>query len=69
MNTVYANQNEALDHLCHRYLGQTQGITEAVLAINPGLAELGPLLPEGTPVKLPNTMLKPQKLTTLQLWV
>lgn len=45
-----ANQHELLDALVWRSTGQRT--IEAVLAANPGLADLGPFLPEGTPVDL-----------------
>jgi len=68
MNIVYAHQNETLDHLCHRVLGRTAGVTEQVLDLNPGLADLGPALPEGTPIKLPMEPLRTQRIDTVQLW-
>lgn len=45
-----ANQNEPLDALVWRATGQRT--VEAVLAANPGLADLGPFLPEGQLVDL-----------------
>ena len=45
------------------------GLVEAVLDKNPGLAALGPILPVGTPVKLP--LLKPApvaELAVVRLW-
>lgn len=67
MKTLHARQNETLDALCYRAVGFTQGITEQVLATNPGLAELGPALPQGTPVKLPNATAPPRR-QTVRLW-
>ncbi|MDC8802569.1 tail protein X [Halomonas pacifica] len=68
MQTVHAHQGETLDALCHRVLGTTAGITERALALNPGLAEFGPVLPEGTPVRLPETAPEPPRRQTVQLW-
>lgn len=45
-----AHQNEPLDALVWRATGQRT--VEAVLAANPGLADLGPFLPQGQTVDL-----------------
>ncbi|MEQ4541133.1 MAG: tail protein X [Billgrantia sp.] len=68
MRTVRAHQGETLDQLCYRILGVTAGVTEQVLRLNPGLAELGPVLPEGTPVKLPEGQPVQPRTKTVQLW-
>lgn len=68
MNIAYAQQNETLDHLCHRVLGRTTSVTEQVLQLNPGLADLGATLPEGTPVKLPADPVRTRRIETVQLW-
>ncbi len=49
---VQAMQGDTLDALCWRYLGRTQGVVEATLELNPGLADAGPVLPVGTWVEL-----------------
>jgi len=49
-----AQQGDTLDLLCLRHYGRTRGVTEATLEHNPGLADLGPVLPIGTPVTLPD---------------
>ena len=47
-------QNDRLDRICKEYYGtERNGTVEAVLAANPGLSTLGPLLPLDTLVKLP----------------
>ncbi len=65
--TVTAIQGDTLDLICQRHLGTTTGTVEAALAINPGLADLGPILPLGTPLTLPA---QPARTiaTTLKLW-
>ncbi|TAL53832.1 tail protein X [Pandoraea sp.] len=64
---VRAQQGETLDALCWRVYGRTAGVTEAALAANPGLADLGPVLPHGHLVELPD--LPPQPIARLvQLW-
>lgn len=50
---VIASQGDTLDALCYRRYGRTEGVVEAVLAVNPGLAELGAVLLHGTAVELP----------------
>jgi len=64
---VIATQGDTVDAICHRIYGQTAGITEAVLEANRGLAELGPVLPHGTVVDLPDL---PQQadVQRVQLW-
>ena len=51
--TVTALGGDTVDLLVHRHYGRTAGITEVVLAANPGLAGKGLVLPAGTPVSLP----------------
>lgn len=66
---VRARQGDTLDALCQRELGRTEGVTEAALAANPGLADLGAVLPMGTVVNLPDTVQATQSQTALvQLW-
>jgi phage tail protein X len=65
--TVTANAGETLDALIWRALG-TKAV-EPVLAANRGLAALGPFLPEGTPVSLPELAAAPAAEPELvQLW-
>lgn len=64
---IRALQGDTLDALCARYYGRTQGVFEAVLAANPGLAELGAVLPHGTAVELPEVESSPVK-ETVSLW-
>ncbi|MDR0182400.1 tail protein X [Lysobacter arvi] len=66
---VFANQGDTLDLLCWRHLGETDGVVEAALALNPGLAELGAVLPIGTPVDLPDLAPSaPLSADLIQLW-
>lgn len=52
--SVRSQQGDTLDRICLRYYGRTRDVTEAALDANPGLAALGPILPIGTPVTLPD---------------
>jgi len=64
-----AQDGETLDALCWRALGSTAGVTEQALQLNSGLAALGPRLPEGTIVELPeiDEAARPTR-ETVQLW-
>lgn len=66
---VRANQGDTVDSLCWRHLGSSNWV-EYVLETNPGLAALGPILPTGQLVTLPD--LEPEAAATktnhLQLW-
>lgn len=54
MATYRAKDGEMVDEICQMYYGQTLGVVEQVYAANRGLAELGPRLPAGTLVELPD---------------
>ncbi|TCW81003.1 phage tail protein [Burkholderia sp. SRS-46] len=64
---VAALQGDTLDALCWRHYGSTAGTVEAVLEANPGLAELGVVLPMGTIVDMPelNTIVQTKPLLQL----
>lgn len=69
MQTVRANQGETLDLLCYRVFGRTAGVTEAALEANTGLADMGPVLPMGTLVNLPDPANAVQpNVELVQLW-
>lgn len=68
--TVYAQQNDNLDAIAYRYFGQTLGVVEQLLELNPKLATQ-PLLALGTAVVLPDqTQVNKNTITTniIQLW-
>lgn len=64
-----ALQDEPLDALCWRVLGQTGTVVEQALELNPGLADQGTLLREGQSVLLP-VITAPRVATRqlIQLW-
>jgi phage tail protein X len=68
MATVIASQGDTLDALCWRHYGRTAGVVEAVLDANPGLADLGPVLPHGQSVELPDQAPPVTTQTVVQLW-
>jgi len=69
-STATALQGDTLDLICWRLLGTTEGgVVEAAYALNPGLAALGTVLPEGTPVVLPDPPpAAAVALATVNLW-
>ena len=64
---TFALQGDTPDAICVRYYGRTEGVVEAVLAANPGLAELGAVRPHGTAVELPDVQTAPVA-ETVNLW-
>ncbi|CCV44903.1 tail protein X [Yersinia enterocolitica] len=64
---IYALQGDTLDALCWRHYGRTQDVLEQVYDANPGLSELGAILPHGYPVELPDMAPAAQR-ETIQLW-
>ena len=68
MATVIANQGDTVDAICWRYYGRTAGVTEAVLDANPCLADLGPVIPHGTAVTLPDAAPQAEQRQVVNLW-
>lgn len=57
-----AGDNLSLDLILYRRDGRAgQDLVEAALALNPGLAALGPVIPVGTRVILPDPPLAPRQ--------
>jgi phage tail protein X len=68
---VHAHQHDTLDGLLWRHAGRTAGLVETTLSANPGLAAIGPVLPHGHAVEIPDSALAapPQADRPLiQLW-
>ena len=66
---VSALQGDTLDLLCWRHMGTTAGVVEEAYRINPGLADQGPILPEGIAVTLPERPAStPATRETVNLW-
>lgn len=54
-STATTLQGDTLERICWRVLGTTEGgVVEQAYTLNPGLAALGTILPEGTEVTLPD---------------
>lgn len=66
---IIAHQGDTVDAICYRHFGQTRGITEQVLLLNPGLASYGPVLPMGITVQLPDQVnTTPAASQLVNLW-
>lgn len=67
MNSVEVKQNQTLDDVCYAYYGKTQAIVEQVLNANQGLCELGPIVPAGTTIVMPE-ITSQAKTKTINVW-
>lgn len=65
---VRAQQGDTVDRLVNRHLGQTSGLVEQTLLLNPSLANYGPILPVGLLVTLPDNTKQAQAAQPVQLW-
>jgi phage tail protein X len=65
---VLAQQGDTVDALCFRHYGRTAGLVELVLEMNAGLADLGPVLPHGLAVEMPEKPANKPTVPLLQLW-
>lgn len=59
---------DVLDAICQQFYGSAQGHTERVLEANPGLADLGPVLPAGVMIELPPPYEPELVRPTVRLW-
>lgn len=54
MSALYRTvEGDVVDLVVHRVFGTTAGLTEEMLALNPGLADRGPILEAGLELRLP----------------
>lgn len=65
---VRAAQGDTLDSLIWRAAGLGAAEIARVLDANPGLADLGPILPVGHPVTIPAIAPAPARRALVQLW-
>ncbi len=68
MAGLRAQQGDTVDAMCWRHYGRTAGIVEQVLEANPGLADLGPVIPHGTLIELPEQAVRAEQRQTVNLW-
>jgi phage tail protein X len=66
--SIRAKQYDTVDALCWRHYGRTAGVTETVLEANPGLADHGPILPQGILVQMPDPYDAAPQRKTVHLW-
>lgn len=64
---VIARQGDTLDRLVWERYGQRAGALEATLVVNPGIADVGAVLPVGTRIALPDLAPAPTA-TPVRLW-
>ncbi len=68
-DTLTARQGDTLDELLWRERGLGAADIGPTLAANPGIADLGPVLPLGTAVDVPASATPaPTALPLIQLW-
>lgn len=68
LETVTSKSGEMLDQLVWRHRGSTAGLVEKALELNPGLADLGPVLPAGVAITLPDPAAAQPVRETVKLW-
>ncbi|MXO64839.1 tail protein X [Altericroceibacterium endophyticum] len=67
-DTVISHQGETLDLILWRHRGRTAGLVERTIALNPGLADHGPVLPAGAAITLPEIAPFLPRRETVKLW-
>ncbi|MEZ5688678.1 MAG: tail protein X [Caenibius sp.] len=67
MQAVITQAGDTIDLICWRHRGTTQKVVEQTLAMNPGLAARGPVLPAGVTITLPDVPALPIR-ETVKLW-
>lgn len=65
---LITKQGQMVDAVCQQHYGRTAEVTEAVLLANPGMADLGPILPIGTRVTMPDISAKQSAPSLPTLW-
>lgn len=68
MTNYTSREGDVIDDVCRRFYGREAGAVEAVLEANPRLAELGPVLPPGKEVHLPDLPRPLETIATIKLW-
>ena len=67
MDVVTTQAGDTVDLICWRHRGVTANVSEQTLAMNPGLAARGPVLPAGVAITLPDVPALPIR-ETVKLW-
>ena len=66
MSTYRTVDGDMIDEICKRHYGR-EDMVVAIYEVNPGLASLGPVLPKGILIELPDQPEKPLR-TPIRLW-
>jgi phage tail protein X len=66
--TVTTKQGDTVDMVAWRVRGRTDGVTEAILDANPGVASVGAVLPMGTVLVVPEAASGGDEVKTINLW-
>lgn len=66
--TYKTRAGDMLDEICFRFYGRQSGAVEAVLAANRDLADIGPVLPVGLTITLPELTAPVQEAQPVRLW-
>lgn len=59
---------DTVDDIAYGYYGENAGHTESILAANPGLAAVGPVLPAGMLIVIPSAPKGATPTPTISLW-
>lgn len=66
--TCRTSDGDLLDVICYGYYGRMEGVVEAVLGANPGLADEAQPFRAGVVFKLPDLALPADTDDQIQLW-
>lgn len=64
--TIIARQGDTVDQIAARCYGGDTAMAVAILEANPGLSAMGPVIPQGTEIRLPSA--RPATTKTVSLW-
>lgn len=67
-STYTTKAGQTVDLVCLEFYGRTRSTTEIVLDANPGIGALGPVLPIGTVLLLPDIDTRPVARELVKLW-
>ena len=59
---------DMLDAICLGYYGSSEYLVEAVLEVNPGLSDIGPVYPAGVLIELPDFPQINTSTNVIRLW-
>ncbi|CAA0111499.1 Uncharacterised protein [BD1-7 clade bacterium] len=69
MANYRTRSGDMLDAICHKHYGSAAGNVERVMIANPRLVDIGPVLPAGLLIELPDAdTIKPTQANTVRLW-